>query len=239
MQYRHFEAGNYEDFASGRVIVHRAGFPNFPVRLAGEIFMQCLEIAGKDSAVLYDPCCGGAYVLTVLGLLCGEHVEAIYASDISAEAVALAQANLNLLTPRGLDNRRAQLAGLYEQFGKQSHFDALKSVGRLEELLLRRDTPIPCAAFQADIMDETALSAANFKADIVFVDAPYGNLAHWSQDGPHALDKLLCAVRPVLADGAVAALCSDKSQKIQGGQFKRVRKILVGKRKIELLQKVT
>jgi len=234
MDYKYFEAGNYEDFACGRVIVHRAGFPNFPVRLAGEIFMQCLEITGKDKAVLYDPCCGGAYVLTVLGFLCGGHIEAIYASDISPEAVALARANLGLLTPQGLERRKEQLIGMREAYGKQSHLDAIESLDRLGKIV----RPIPRTIFQADMMDENALAGADFKAGIVFADVPYGNLAHWSREDPRALDRLLCAVRSVLADNALVALCSDKGQKTQGAGFKRVRKILVGKRKIELLQKV-
>jgi len=234
MTYKYFANENYEDYACGRVIVHRAGFPNFPARLAGEIFMQCLEITGKDSAVLYDPCCGGAYVLTVLGFLCGERIEAIHASDISSEAVALAEANLSLLTPQGLEHRKAQLMALHKQFGKKSHLDAIKSVERLREM----QKTIPCTAFQADMLDENALSQVNFKADIVFADVPYGNLVSWSQDEPCALNKLLRTIRPVLSDGAAIALCSDKSQKIQSDEYKRVRKILIGKRKIELLQKV-
>ena len=233
MNYKYFEAGNYEDLACGRVIVHRAGFPNFPVRLAGEIFMQCLELTGKDKAVLCDPCCGGAYVLTVLGFLFGGRIEAIYASDISPEAVALAQSNLGLLTPQGLERRKAQLIEMREAFGKQSHLDAIESAERLKKML----RPIASTTFQADIMDEDALAGADFKTDIVFADVPYGNLANWSESDA-SLDRLLCAVRPVLANGAVIALCSDKGQKVQGDQFRHVRKILVGKRRIEILQKV-
>jgi len=237
LNYRYFEAGNYEDFACGRVIVHRAGFPNFPARLAGELFMRCLELTGKERATLYDPCCGGAYVLTVLGLLCGERIQAIYASDISAEAIALARANLRLLTPQGLADRKAQLAAMHKQFGKQSHFDALESAGRLREIISRQSAPIPCTAFQADILDEDALAEACFKADIVFADVPYGNLVSWSESDA-SLDRLLRTIRPVLADDGIVALCSDKSQKIQSDAYKRIRKMLVGKRKIELLRKV-
>jgi len=235
LNYKYFEDENYEDLACGRVIYHRTGFPNFPVRLAGEIFMQCLEVIGKDRAVLYDPCCGGAYALTVLGFLCGGRIEAIYASDVSEEAAALAEANLRLLTPEGLGRRKEQLASMHGEFGKQSHLDAMESADRLFEMIR---SPIRSTAFQADIMDANALSQAGFKADIVFADVPYGNLVSWSRDDPRALDRLLCAVSPVLADNAIVALCSDKGQKIQGDEYKHVRKILVGKRKIELLQKV-
>lgn len=36
MVYRYCEKENFEDLASGRVILHRGGYPNFPVRLAQE-----------------------------------------------------------------------------------------------------------------------------------------------------------------------------------------------------------
>ena len=215
MQYQHFDAQNYEDFACGRVIYHKTGFPNFPVRLAGEIFLRCLQIRGKaqDKVVLYDPCCGGGYALTVLGFLCGDSIDAIYASDISAEAVALARENLGLLAPQGLARRKAQLLELQAQFGKNSHAAALESIARLQALA-NRNTPPPCTVFQADIMDEAALSQAQFQADIVFADLPYGNLASWSTQDPCAMDNLLRTLTPVLADHAVVALCSDKVQKL-------------------------
>ena len=54
-------AGNYEDFASGRVIYGAKGIPNFPVRLIAEIFGRALKASGKkDRLYVYDPCCRGA-----------------------------------------------------------------------------------------------------------------------------------------------------------------------------------
>ncbi|MDR0374870.1 MAG: hypothetical protein LBH85_04015, partial [Treponema sp.] len=37
MIYKYFFKNNYEDFSGGRVIPHKLNYPNFPVRLAGEI----------------------------------------------------------------------------------------------------------------------------------------------------------------------------------------------------------
>jgi len=236
MNYRYIDDQNFEDLASGRVIYHRSGLPNFPVRLAGEIFMTCLELCGQPKAVLYDPCCGGAYLLTALGFLCGEHIASIYASDISDEARSLAQENLNLLTPQGLERRRAQLQAIHNELGKNSHLDALESVARLNERISRHPQ-INSTIFPANIMDATALHNAPFKADIVFADVPYGNLASWSEHDISAIDKLLDAIIPVLNDDSVVAISSDKSQKITNLRYRRVRKILVGKRKIELLRK--
>ena len=99
LNYKYIENKNFEDYASGRVIYQKSGFPNFPVRLSSEIFMTCLDIIGKmDSKItIYDPCCGGGYLLTVLGLMFGDKINSIYASDISEEAVELAKENLNTL----------------------------------------------------------------------------------------------------------------------------------------------
>ena len=68
MNYFFCPAGNYEDFASGRVIYGAKGIPNFPVRLIAEIFGRALKASGKkDRLYVYDPCCGGAYSLTIIG----------------------------------------------------------------------------------------------------------------------------------------------------------------------------
>ena len=111
MVYQYCGKGDFEDFASGRVLLHRTGYPNFPVRLAQEIFCRCL--ARLDSAKplrLYDPCCGGGYLLTVLGFLNYGRLETIAASDISGEAVQLARENLSLLGRAGLARRKEQLS---------------------------------------------------------------------------------------------------------------------------------
>lgn len=85
MNYKYFNDDNFEDFASGRVIYHKTGMPNFPVRLAGEIFFRCLQYTDKKDITLYDPCCGSSYMLTVLGLLNIQEIENIVASDISED----------------------------------------------------------------------------------------------------------------------------------------------------------
>lgn len=89
MVYKYCENQNFEELASGRVIVHRAGCPNFPVRLAQEIFGRCLyHLGNPDKVCIYDPCCGG-YLLTVLGFLNFEKIKTAMASDISDDAIQL------------------------------------------------------------------------------------------------------------------------------------------------------
>lgn len=240
MNYKYIENKNFEDYASGRVIYQKSGFPNFPVRLSSEIFMTCLDIIGKkdSKATIYDPCCGGAYLLTVLGLMFGDKIECIYASDISVDAVELAKENLNLLTIDGMENRKSQLVEIYNKFGKESHKEAILSADNFLKQIYSQDSLITCSVFTADITKQNSLSQENFKADIVFTDIPYGNLVSWSDSSQLAIDKLLDTIEAVLNENSIVAISSDKTQKITNTGYKIIRKIIVGKRKIELLQKV-
>lgn len=82
---------NYEDFASGRVLYNQKGAAAFPVRLASEIFLRSknyLKKKGvKEPITIYDPCCGGAYILTTLGFLHGECFSKIIGSDVDKRFV--------------------------------------------------------------------------------------------------------------------------------------------------------
>ena len=70
MEYLYCKNDNFEDFASGRVIYGGKGIPNFPVRLLLEIYGRAKSYSEKkEELVIYDPCCGGGYALTVLGFL--------------------------------------------------------------------------------------------------------------------------------------------------------------------------
>lgn len=70
MDYKYCHNENFEDFASGRVIYGKAGFTNYPIRIANEAFRRAVGYLGKeDGLTIYDPCCSGGYLLTVLGLL--------------------------------------------------------------------------------------------------------------------------------------------------------------------------
>jgi 23S rRNA (guanine2535-N1)-methyltransferase len=141
MQYKYAtEQLNYSDFSSGRVFYSLPRHPAFPVRLASEIFQRCLahrtQIYGNTTpCTLYDPCCGAAYHLSVLGFLHGEHIQKVIGSDIDERAVALAARNLGLLHRDGLDERSRELSGMVDQYGKESHREALRSASVLAEKL--------------------------------------------------------------------------------------------------------
>ena len=156
MEYRYAPARSYEDLAAGRVLLHRGGMPCFPVRAGSEIFSRCLAACPRKSGLtLYDPCCGGGYLLTVLGLLHPGPLGRIVGSDIDPRALALARDNLALLTPEGRARRRSQLREMAVQFGKESHSAALESLARLEAQAAA--SPPQTALFLADILQPDAL----------------------------------------------------------------------------------
>ena len=112
MRYRFVrERENYEDYASGRVFVGMPGNPAFPVRLASEVLQRCAAIhraeGHRGPFRVYDPCCGAAYHLVVIGYLHIGQIRKITGSDIDAEALALAERNLGMLSLAGLERRRS------------------------------------------------------------------------------------------------------------------------------------
>src|SRR5512141_1169917 len=119
MQYQYVkEQLDYSDLASGRVFHSLSGHPAFPVRLASEIFQRCLarrETIYNTSTrcVLYDPCCGAAYHLSVLAYLHREFIQEVIGSDVDEKAVALAKRNLDLVSVAGLDRRIAEIAEMF------------------------------------------------------------------------------------------------------------------------------
>ncbi|GMA45354.1 hypothetical protein GCM10025853_28110 [Tetragenococcus halophilus subsp. halophilus DSM 20339] len=98
---------DYSDFSSDKLLVNAPRTPAFPVRVASEIMARSLSFLNSaDGLTLYDPCCGGGHLLTVLGFCYSKNLKNIYGSDIDTKALEYAQKNLNLLTPEGLSKKR-------------------------------------------------------------------------------------------------------------------------------------
>jgi len=236
MLYKYCSNMNFEDYACGRVIIHKNGYPNFPVRLAQEIFSICLNyIDISDDICIYDPCCGGGYMLTVLGFLNIETIKSIKASDINDEAVRLAQDNLTLLDTSGLKRRIQHINDMATLHNKTSHIEALDSGKRLLDILENTDHQIQCEVFRTDILSRNAFVNQNFKADVVFTDVPYGNLVVWENRNDkkaNLLDNLI----PILKKSSVVAICSDKSQIFKSDYFIRLKKQIIGKRMFQIFK---
>jgi len=147
--------------------------PSFPARLAGEIFGRCITHLGKKEGIsLYDPCCGGAYMLTVLGLLYSNVIEKIFASDISEEAILLASSNLSLLTEEGLVKRKNSIYKMIEDYGKISHKEALSSIDVFENIIKSRHFIPQIKCFRVDILNIKDTYTLGFKSDIIIADVP-------------------------------------------------------------------
>jgi hypothetical protein len=240
------EKADYADLAAGQALYNLPGRPAFPVRLASEIFQRCLSIraeAGiRSPLVLYDPCCGGGYLLTTLAFLHRSSLRAVIGSDADTEALRLAEKNLSLLTPSGMDARIAQIREMKEAFGKESHAHSLDSTIRLRASIeANSDTPFETRLFRADATDEAEIRAGigSGIVDAVITDLPYGQRTRWivtaEQSDRSPAWRLLNALLPLLPPNGIVAMASDKGQKPAHEKYRRADRFQIGKRRIEIL----
>lgn len=235
------ENRNYEDFASGRVFYNQPGATSFPVRLASEIFQRCEHILKKSGVKspysIYDPCCGGAYLLATIGFLHGDRISCILASDTDESMVTLARRNLLLLSSSGIEQRIEQIKNMIDDFGKSSHVEALQSAIKLKGTLLAKGVNVETVCFVADATKE---KHAEVKVDIVITDLPYGKVVKWNgeQDEDCAVRNLLDNLIPFVAKDSVIAIVSNKKTSLKHEAFKRVEKFKIGKRQVTFLQLV-
>ncbi|MCB9134179.1 MAG: hypothetical protein H6636_02055 [Anaerolineales bacterium] len=240
------EKEDYSDFASGCVFYNAPGHPAFPVRLVDEIFQRCLALRGGETSPvhLYDPCCGAAYHLAVLGYLHSRRIASLTASDVDTAILEVARRNLSLLTPSGLVQRQIELETMATQFGKESHVAALASVERFRGRWKERSSSFPMHLFRADATHshEIAAQLPVQPVDVVLSDVPYDQHSAWQlHETLHAspsppLWHLLDALIPFLSPQSVVAIAADKGQKIQHEAYRRAERFQVGKRQIALLQ---
>lgn len=239
---------NYEMYASGGILYASPGHPTFPIRLTNEIFRRCLAYRRgiSDRYVIYDPCCGGAYHLTVLAYFNWDKIDSIIASDIDSQALGLATRNLSLLEPDGLDKRTQEISAMYQQFGKASHLASLEHAHILKQQLsqFHQNHPIPTRLFRADATNPQAIQTEwiNQKVDIILTDLPYGWHSDWHPDTlaltqeATPTHQLLSALLPILSPHAVVAIATNKQDKIKHEQYQRLEKLSVGKRQVVILR---
>lgn len=249
MEYRYCEDRSWEDFSSGRVLRGAGGAPNFPVRLGCELYRRALSHCEKKEKIrLYDCCCGGGYLLTVLGLLNQGTISRIYASDIDERVLETARKNLSLLSRDGMEKRMEELRQLLSLYGKPSHEQAVASAERLAGLLERE---IPCTVFQADA--GRPLNPGE-EIDILITDVPYGELTAWEsqektpgeearteQDGkePDGLNRLIRNLTGCFGEKTLFVIITDKGQKLRMDGLTVLEKGNVGKRRFYIFRKKT
>lgn len=241
MSYRYVLAkDDYSDLASGSVLRSAPGFPAFPVRLASEIFLRAVALRGGDApAVVWDPCCGSGYLLSVIGLLHRRQIASLVASDISQNALSLAAENLLLLDPDALEARRRVLEERAERFGKPSYLEAAGAAHRLGDGLAAAGGPLSSVVRRADVFGRDELSAvtAEVAPDIVITDVPYGEQTSWlGGHGEAGVPEMLGNVASVLSGEAVIAVTA-RGRKVPMGAGPRPRKeFRIGTRSVALLK---
>ena len=244
------------------MLYSQPGLTAFPVRLASETFQRCQAIRARmgytGRVSIYDPCCGGAYLLTTLGFLHGNEISAVSASDISPEALDLAARNLSLLSLVGLDRRMDEISHYIQAYGKASHQAAIDSAVKLRDSLglALAGRPLPTRLFQADATIPPAMrqGLAGQPIDLVITDIPYGWKSAWSftekpyQSGKPSkgsghvpspevsnVARLLDALHTLLPARCLLAIASDKQQKVAHSDYCRLDKFQVGKRQVTIL----
>lgn len=248
MQYKFEKTSiDYSDLASGRVFYSLPGHPAFPVRLASEIFQRYrvhreLIYGRSDPCTLYDPCCGAAYHLSVLGYLHRKHIRQIIASDIDEKAVALATRNLGLLQIAGIEQRINELDSMYKQYNKDSHKDALSSARLIQSTLIDLDNeyPLNTATFRSSATDQDSMlrHIETKSVDMVFTDVPYGQHSQWQDfDGAeNPIWSMMDALTSLLSSSSIVAIASDKGQKVSHDRYHRVEHFQIGKRRVTILR---
>ncbi len=240
------EKENFSLYSSGQVFYTLPGYPALPVRLVDEMFQRCQAVRQvSEPGTIYDPCCGGAYHLSVLAYLHWSEIGAIVASDVDEEAVALARRNLSLLTLDGLERRMAEIAGRLAAYGKSSHAEALAGAEELRQRLvgLVKQHPIATHLFQADITrDSIRYKVGPGPVDLVLADIPYGWHSSWQlageegPGGPTPVWRMLETLLEVISPQTVLAIAADKGQKVAHERYRRVERFVVGKRQVVLLR---
>jgi tRNA G10 N-methylase Trm11 len=252
MQYKYTtEQQDYSDLASGRVFYSLPGHPAFPVRLASEIFQRSIahraaSYGVSTPCVLYDPCCGAAYHLSILAYLHSEQIQEIIGSDIDEKAVALARKNLGLLGMHGLDQRINEISELLQQYGKDSHKDALRSASVLKKKLsvLTAKNSLKTRVFQANVLDQKEIEdhIRPKSVDIIFTDVPYGQHSQWYHSGVDELstpvNAMLEVLLKILSPASIVAIASDKQQKVSHERYERIERFQVGRRRVVILRPV-
>lgn len=233
---------NYEDYSSGRVIYGAPGATNFPVSLSIEIFEKCREYLNKNGNSgpykIYDPFCGVAYSLTVLGLLFGENIKEICASDADTTILEFAHKNLSLLSEEGIDTRINELEKFIKDYNKDSHKEALESAKKLK--IKSKKLSIKIKDFEFNILSNKELPKIINSIDIVIADVPYGKLTNWNglQNETNPIQESLNKIKDILSTKSILAIILNKKQTIEYSGYDKIKSFKLGKRKIILLSPV-
>ncbi len=234
MEYLYTEKQDFSFLASGNIIKHFSGMPCFPVRLNIELFERAYRLINKDKINIYDPCCGSAFSLTVLGMMCQPKINCLYGSDINENCIEAARCNMSLIKKEGLLKSTNKFLS-EKSATPQRRIELEKSIEKLMPYLVNPE--IRFDIFSHDILVNSP--DINEKIDYVFADIPYGTMTDWESDeflSDKPVDSLLHNIVPILNNNSIVTICGTKDIKIKSDIFRRVCKIKAGKRLIYMLQ---
>ena len=145
----------------------------------------------------------------------------------------MAERNLSLLTPEGMDRRNEEITAMIHLFHKDSHTDALKSLKRMQEHVdaLTAVRPIHTQVFRADATQPNSLRKGlkDASIDVIFTDIPYGQNSQWKlAKVTDPVKAMLDTLREFVTPETILALVSDKLQKITHDGYKRLEKFWNG-----------
>jgi 23S rRNA (guanine2535-N1)-methyltransferase len=244
MEYKFaIERSNYADLASGNVFYSLPGHPAFPIRLASEVYQRCLAWRGMENSpcTIYDPCCGAAYHLCVVAYLHWDSICQVICSDIDEKSIQVAERNLSLLTPAGMERRSREISAMVRLYDKESHKGALESITHMHEQvnLLTAVRPIQTQVFRANATSTADLREGlqDSVIDIVFTDIPHGRHSQWQQTPAfNPVRAMLAALLEFMTPNGIVAIASDKFQKITHEKYQRLGMVQIGKRQIVFLR---
>jgi hypothetical protein len=180
----------------------------------------------------------------VLACLHRDSIAEVIASDVNETALEVANRNLSLLTPAGLDRRIDEISNLLAAYGKDSHKAALASAQALRQVILDSsgDRALPFRTFRASALDPAALAGHVPRAsiDIVFTDVPYGLHSRWIDPerlSANPLNTMVEGLRDLLSPTGVAVVVFDKSQKASPAGYRRLEQFQSGKRRVAIFRR--
>lgn len=202
---------NHADLSAGAVLHSAPGLPAFPVRLTSEIFQRASRLRPAGPVAVWDPCCGSAYLLTVLAVLHRSEITAVLGTDIDPAALTLARRNLGLLRAGGFEARSADLRERAGRLDKPRYSATAAAAQRLAHRLAERGGPLAHSVAQADVFDPDQLrrALAGHRPDMVITDVPYGERTIWGgRDGSAGITGMLRSLDTVLDADAVIAVAT-------------------------------
>jgi 23S rRNA G2445 N2-methylase RlmL len=230
------ERTDHSALASGHVLRSAPGFPGFPVRLASELFQRAMVHTGGEPVRLWDPCCGSGYLTTVLGLLHRDLLTGVRATDVDAEAVALAARNLRLLTAEGLAEREEELRRSARDFGRVAFVERAEAARDLAAGLAAQGGDLPHEAAVADVFS----LEEGVDADLVVTDVPYGEMTRWEGNVPGGAGEpmrgLLSSLGRVLPEHAVVVVTARTRRVVLPEGVRALERVKVGNRAAVLVR---